>query len=620
MPQPTQRRGKGASPFDGGVSFRTWAKYAEEVYVVGDFNNWQRTHALCPEGDGWWSCDVAYAKAGDKYRFVVLPAGDKIDPYARSVTHSAGDGIVVDSHYAWQCHDFTMPAWHELVIYEMHLGTYPDEPAPAPRMFDAVLVGPEIEYLKQLGVNCVQLMPASEFAGDQSWGYNPSFIHAVESAYGGPAAFKRFVDTLHSHGMAVILDVVYNHLGPTDLSIWRYDGWGQFYEPFRDYRGNGDSDAEMGGIYFYNDWRADTPWGHKNRPDFGRPEVREYLRDNALMWLHEFRVDGLRLDATNYIRNVRGWDHVPLDDPTNLGGWGWNLMRWINDGVRETQPWKLTIAEDMQGNEYLTRPTSAGGAGFGSQWDSGFVHPVREVLAQPLDQHRDLEKIKAAVQYVPHGSATQRVIFTESHDEVAASNGKRRLPDHIWPGNAESWQAKKRSVLGAVLVFTSPGIPMIFQGQELLEIEPFRHAPMNWDRFDQYEGIYTLYRDLIRLRRNWFDNTTGLRGHGVRVHHCYPGSKVIAYHRWEHGGAGDDVVVVLNFENRYVPHYQIGFPRQGKWLVRLNTDGLRYDATFGDFGVSMTEASLCEGGRDGYPCQGHVALAPYSALILSQDR
>lgn len=624
MPQPSQRPGKGAIPYDGGVAFRTWAKFADAVYVRGDFNNWQLTHALAPEGDGWWSCDVAYAKPGDKYKFAVHPAGDKIDPYAKSVTHSVGDGIIVDSDYPWQYHDFVMPAWHELVIYEMHLGSYPDHPGPCDRMFDCVLAGDEIDHLKQLGINAVELMPAAEFPGDESWGYNPSHIFAIESAYGGPRALKRFVDTLHTHGIAVILDVVYNHLGPADLSVWRYDGWGEFYEPFRNYRGNGDADAQMGGIYFYNDWRAETPWGHKNRPDYGRPEVREYLRDNALMWLTEYRIDGLRLDATNYIRNVHGWDQVPIDDPANLGGWGWNLMRWINDSVRQLQPWKITIAEDMQQNEYLTKPTLEGGAGFGSQWDAGFVHPVRHVLTEPRDQDRDLRKIKAAIEHAPNGWATQRVIFTESHDEVARANGKRRLPDAIWPGNAESWQAKKRSLLGAVLVFTSPGIPMIFQGQEAFEIRAFdldpERSPMDWDRLDRYHGIYILYRDLIRLRRNWFDQTAGLHGHGVHVFHCYPGSKVLAFHRWEHGGPGDDVVVVLNFENRTYPVYEIGFPRPGDWTVRLNTDSRLYDTTFGDFGIVSAYVAPRSGEKDGFSYTGHIAIGPYSALILSQDR
>jgi 1,4-alpha-glucan branching enzyme len=624
MPQPSRRPGKGAVPYDGGVTFRTWAKFAEAVYVRGDFNNWQLTHALAPEGDGWWSCDVAYAKAGDKYRFAVSPAGDKIDPYARMVEPSAREAIIVDDDFPWQCHDFVMPPWHELVIYEMHVGSYPDEPVAPHRMLDAILADEEIGHLKDLGVNAVELMAAGQLSGDESWGYNPSYIYAVESAYGGPHALKRFVDRLHAHGIAVLLDVVYHHLGPSELSIWRYDGWGEFYEPFRNCRGHGDGDAEMGGIYFYNDWRADTPWGHKNRPDYGRPEVREYLRDNALMWLQEYRLDGLHLDATHYIRNVRGWNHVPPDDPTCLGGWGWNLLCWINDSVRDSHPWKITIAEDRQGDESLTRPTSEGGAGFGSQWDRRFVQSVREVLQQPFDHDRDLEKIRSAVEYRPHGWATQRVIYTESHHDVARGFGKRRLPDLIWPGNAEGWMAKKRSMLGAVLVFTSPGIPMVFQGQEVFEIKPFdphaRPSPIDWDRRERYQGIYALYRDLIRLRRNWFDHTAGLRGHGVRVFHAYPGSKVLAFHRWEQGGPGDDVVVVLNFENRAYPHYTIGFPRPGRWKMRLNTDGRCYDDSFGDYGVGSACARPSRHGFDGYPYQGDVALAPYSALILSQDR
>jgi 1,4-alpha-glucan branching enzyme len=216
------------------------------------------------------------------------------------------------------------------------------------------------------------------------------------------------------------------------------------------------------------------------------------------------------------------------------------------------------------------------------------------------------------------------VIYTESHDEVAAPNGKRRLPDDIWPGNAESWQAKKRSLLGAVLVFTSPGIPMIFQGQEVLEIRPFAldpdDSPMDWDRCDRFRGIYNLYRDLIRLRRNWYNQTAGLRGHGVRVSHCYEGSKVLAFHRWEHGGPGDDVIVALNFEDRAYPRYTLGFPHAGRWTVRLNTDGKYYDSGFGDSGVTEAYADSRFGGHDGFSCKGDLAIGPYSALILSQDR
>src|SRR6185503_14637021 len=134
----------------------------------------------------------------------------------------------------------------------------------------------------------------------------------------------------------VILDVVYNHFGPGDLDLWRFDGWGE---------------NDLGGIYFYNDWRSETPWGH-TRPDYGRGEVRRFIRDNALMWLEDYRVDGLRFDMTVYIRNVDGSNDDGPGDARNLGGAGWTLLQWVNDEVNRAQPWKVTMAEDLQGNAW----------------------------------------------------------------------------------------------------------------------------------------------------------------------------------------------------------------------------------------------------------------------------
>ena len=125
----------------------------------------------------------------------------------------------------------------------------------------------------------IELMPVNEFAGDISWGYNPAYPYAVEEAYGGPDGLKEFIDASHGLGMGVVLDVVYNHLGPSDLDIWQFDGW---------------QENDKGGIYFYNDYRSATPWGD-TRPDYGRQEVRDYLTDNALMWVNEFHADGLQL-------------------------------------------------------------------------------------------------------------------------------------------------------------------------------------------------------------------------------------------------------------------------------------------------------------------------------------
>ena len=278
----------------------------------------------------------------------------------------------------------------------------------------------------------------------------------------------------------------------------------------------GGGGAATGGIYFYSDWRAHTPWGEHNRPDYSRPEVRQYLRDNALSWLRDYRMDGLRLDATAYIRNVFG-DSDPAHDLVD----GWNLLRWINDEVNAQHPDALTIAEDLRDNAWITTDTAGGGAGFDTQWDGGFVHPVRAALTALTDADRDVDAVVAAIEH-RYTDAFSRVVYTESHDETA--NGRARLPEEIWPGDADSWPSKKRSTLGAALVLTVPGIPMPFQGQELLEDQYFTDTdPVDWDKLDRYPGIFRLYRDLIALRRDRAGRTGGLRGHGLHVHHVNRG-------------------------------------------------------------------------------------------------
>ena len=602
MPARSAHPGLGANVYNGGVSFRFWAPFATSMEIIG-IGSWTPPGVpLASEGNGYWSVDVPDIGAGQEYK-ILVDGRWRMDPRARDVTHSGSDGhcVVDDPSFAWQ-HAFACPPWNELVIYEMHLGTFPDDPAPRGQAFDAAIR--ELDYLCDLGINAIHLLPAAEFPVDSSWGYNPAFPFSIESAYGHPRDLKRFVDAAHSFGIAVIMDVVYNHFGPNDEGTWQFDPWVP--------RWNG---MDMGGIYYYPDWRARTPWGEKNRPDYGRPEVREFLRDNALMWIHEFRMDGLRFDAVNYIRTVDGREET-LDSPAALGGWGWNVLRWINDEVRSTQPWKITIAEDMQQNPWITKSTPEGGAGFGSQWDAGFVHPVRRALTAVRDEDRNMGEVQNAIEQTYNGDAFQRVVYTESHDEAAQSNGKTRLVDAIAPGDAGGWYARKRSTLGAALMLTAPGIPMICQGQEINEWIPFGDQNrLDWRKLAWFAGINLLFRDLIRLRRNWYDNTRGLRGHHVNVFHAGD-DRVIAYHRWDKGGPGDDVVVALNFANRGYSDYRIGFPRPGRWWVRFNSDWQGYSPDFGNFRAYDTDA---DGGPvQRMPCSGNIGLGPYTAVILSQ--
>jgi 1,4-alpha-glucan branching enzyme len=586
--------------YPGGVAFRVWAPFASEVFAAGTFNQWSTSaNPLANEGNGYWSVEVPGAKIGDEYQFVIRNGTQPLiwrkNPYASEVVNSSGNAIIHDPNFDWTGDDFTMPPWNELVIYEMHVGTFNDTSCRGPGTFSEIV--PKLPYLRDLGINAIEIMPVGEFSMDRSWGYNPSQPFSVESALGGPQGLYNFVKAAHAYGIAVILDVVYNHSGPGDLDLWRFDGWF-------------DADHD-GGIYFYDNVRARTPWG-ATRPDYGRGEVRQYLRDNALFWLNKYRLDGLRFDSVVNIRNRNGNNNDPAGDLPD----GWSLLQWINDEIRRSQPWKITIAEDLQNNEWITRDTGAGGLGFSSQWDAGFVHPVRNAIIAANDAGRDMFAVRDALCHVYNGDSVQRVIYTESHDEVA--NLQSRVPEEIWPGNADSWFSRKRSTLGAAMVFTAPGIPMIFQGQEFLEDGYFQDTvSLDWARLQAYSGINLLYRDLIRLRRNWFNQTRGLRGQHINVYCVNNTDKVIAFHRWENGGTGDDVIVVANFADRSYESYALGMPHAGLWRVRFNSDWQGYSA---DFGNHLGYDTLAVGGpMDNMPFHANMGIGPYSVLILSQD-
>lgn len=217
-----------------------------------------------------------------------------------------------------------------------------------------------------------------------------------------------------------------------------------------------------------------------------------------------------------------------------------------------------------------------------------------------------------------NANALQRVIYSESHDEDYYANGNARLPEQIWPGNADSFYAQKRSTLVATLVFTAPGIPMIFMGQEFLTCGAWSDGEqLDWSNADRFLGIINLYRDLIRLRRNWYNNTRGLRGQNINVYHVNDTDKVITFHRWDNGGAGDDVVVIANFANRSYYSYSVGLPRAGLWRVRFNGDWRGYSSAFTNF--ASYDLQTTDPGADMMPCAGSVGLGPYTALILSQD-
>lgn len=486
---------------------------------------------------------------------------------------------------------FSTPAWNQMVIYEMHIGTFNDSAGGAPGSFSTAIS--RLDQIRDLGINAVKVMPLCEFAGDFSWGYNPAYPFAIEGVYGAINEYKRFVNECHARGIAVIQDVVHNHYGPSDLDMWRFDGW---------YTNN------LGGIYFYNDYRSATPWGD-TRPDYGRSEVRQYIRDNALVWLQEYHCDGLRWDSTVNIRNTNNGVGTDIPD-------GWWVMQLANDDINAGQSWKISIAEDLQNNDWITKDTGAGGAGFDAQWDAAFVHPMRTAIIEGTDANRDMYAVGNAIGHRYNSDSFERIVYTESHDEVA--NGHSRVPEEIWPGNAGSWWSKKRSTVGAAMVMTSPGIPMIFEGQEVLEDGYFADSdPVDWTKLTTYAGIQTMYRDLIRLRRNWYDTTRGLRGQNVNIHHINNTNKVIGFHRWDAGGVRDDVIIVANFANTTYGSYNLGFPRSGLWKVRFNSDWNGYSSDFGN--TSSLDTTAVSGAKDGMSYNANVGIGPYTVIILSQE-
>lgn len=589
--------GMGAIILNKGVAFRVWAPNAEKLFVTGSFNDWdENMYPMEAEENGYWYGYADKASVGDEYKYVIFNEGQKLmknDPYSRKLTNSAGNSIIVDTEFNWEGDTYNVSAWNELVIYEIHVGTFNSPQRNMPGTFKSLRR--KIPHLKRLGINAIQIMPSGEFPGEFSWGYNPAYIFAVESAYGTPEDFKNLIKEAHKNGIAVILDVVYNHFGPQDMDLWQFDGW---------------SENDGGGIYFYNDWRSETPWGN-TRPDYGREEVRQYLRDNAMMWVEEYHIDGFRFDATAYIRNVHGTD----DTGSELEE-GWAFLQWINNELKERYLNKITIAEDLMDNPFITKSTDEGGAGFGTQIDLSFVSAVRHCLIDPIDDNRNMDALAEVITKRIGGDAFNRVVYTEAHDDIA--EGKARIPEVISPGDADSWFSRKRSVLGAALLMTTPGIPMLFQGQEFLEDRWFHDRdPLDWNLADKYHGLIDLYRALISLRRNQKGTTRGLTGQNQHIHHINNIDKIIAFHRWYDGGNKDSVVVIANFRNTSFEHYKIGFPVAGKWKVRFNSDWKGYDEEFTDNFTGEPEAF--DGETDGMPCHANVSMGPYSLLILSQD-
>lgn len=567
----------------GGVVFRVWAPNAQTARVPGEFNSWNiaATSAMMTKGgDGIWSGYVANAQVGDEYKFYIDGLAPwRVDPYTRNSVNSDGNGIIEDAEYDWQATDWETPPHEEMIIYQLHVGTFTgngDGGTNSPGHYRDI-VDLHLDYLKSLNINMVQLMPIHEFPGSRSWGYNPVHFFAPESDYGSPDDLRYLIDTLQQNGIGVILDVVWNHTSNSDNNLWQFDG--------------GEN------IYFYttgDPCTDETQWGP--RPNFASPQVRQLFEDNAAYWLDEFRMDGYRLDFT---RAMRGY--------CNENGDGWLLLNNIVNRARSTNPRALLTVEDLPNDPSMTTPQSQGGAGYDAQWSDGFHDVMRAQLKETDPNMWSISDVVAGAGF--DRPANEAVKFIDNHDE--SGNGER-ITVAIDPADPFSERAMGLNKVGGAMVLLSPGIPLLFMGQEFMEDKQFGDDEGDriwWGFVDLYGGIKDFYARLCQLRRT---RPSLFSTSGVQIIQVNDGANVIAFQRFDN--QGDVTLVVANFGASSFTNYNIGAPSAGTWYEIAGSDRSEFQGS----GVVNGDRVATPNAMDNQPATLEVALPPYSVHVFSK--
>ena len=578
-PLPTTSR-LGANVVTGGVLFRVWAPHASAANVVGDFP--EQTIAMTPEAGGVFSATIASAHASTHYRFDIDGLA-RLDPYCRQVLADASACVVVDpSAYAWKSSTLSRAPRNATVVYEAHVGSFTQDGT-----FAAMRAS--MTSLQQLGVNVLELMPVQSYGGKTNgWGYNPQLYFAPKAGLGSADDLRGLVDDAHASGVGVWIDTVVNHM----------DGWSQ--APLQCFDGNCPSGSH--GIYFFPPGAyATTPWGP--RPNYVEPRVKEMLLASVTSWLDEFRGDGFRWDSVSNIRALDGNGTTPG---------GRDLLVAAN--ALAHQSGALSTAEDLKGYAAITQAPDAGGFGFDAQWD-GFGYAITSVLQQTSDDARDLGAVQNALTSSYAGDPFARLLFIEDHDTVG--NGGARIASKIDPATPTSIYARRRSMIGGVLLLSAPGVPMIFMGEESLATGTFTNPPATLATTipavygDKMRAFYT---DMIALRRNLGGKSGGLLDTDVTILQRNDANKVIAYER--HGASGEDVVVVVNLRNKAYTRYDVGVPSGGTWRIRLDTDWTKYGDDFG--GGATADVQTITQAKDNQPYTLPVKLAAYGAVVFSR--
>jgi 1,4-alpha-glucan branching enzyme len=645
----------GATVVDGGVTFRTWAPNARDVFVMRDAQiceappaGWTPDPAdrLVSLGDGTWAGFAPGMGEGSPYLFWISgtgSAGPKRDPYARELgrnfPHCAC--LVRDPRrYPWHDQHWRQPAFRDLIIYQLHIGTFwavdasgRDRRLQYGRFLDVV---EKIPYLRDLGVTAIQPLPIQEYDGDFGLGYagldyfSPEMTYQVHEAaelarhvvivnallqacgaaqltvadlVPGPNQLKCLVDLCHLHGIAVLFDLVYNHAGGgfDDRSLAYYDRQPAADDWSRDKRslffGNG---GWAGGLVF----------------DYADDGVREFLIDNARFVLDEYHIDGIRYDE--------------ISVASNFGGD--RFCRDLAAAVRAHRPQAIQIAEYWNWDRARAVSPAPDGLGFDVALADGLRDALRAVLAQVAggrDAPVDLDRLAAAL-YPPPAfpDAWRADQCLENHDVVRwdyAANAPRapRVAALADPSNARSWYARSRARVATALLLTAPGIPMLFMGEEFLEDKPWHDDVAHWGQFlIWWDGLNSdsamrdflrCTADLIHLRRAH----PALRAEGIRVPQLHNIDRIIVMHRWVEG-EGRDAVVVASFNEATLRDYPIELPWPGRWNEAFNSDFYDHFPNPSVVGNGGSVHAIEQRGRI-YPAMARLTIPANAALVLVRE-
>ncbi len=592
-----------------GVNFVVWAPNAKKVSVIGDFNKWNRSqNYLNSRGSsGVWEGFIPGLKKGNCYKYFIESnmngySAEKADPCAfYSETPPRSASVVWDLDYPWQdglwmAERRTKANAHEspISIYEIHLGSWRRVPEEGNRFLTYREMAPLlIDYLKIMGFTHVEFLPVMEHPFYPSWGYQAIGYFSPTSRYGTPQDFMYLVDQLHQNGIGVILDWVASHFPGDGHGLGFFDGT-HLYEH---------ADPRKG---FHPDWNSLIF-------NYGRNEVRSFLISNALFWLKQYHIDGLRVDGVasmlylDYSRQNLEWVPNQFGGKENLEAIA--FIKAFNEAVYKHAPGTQTIAEESTAWPMVSRPTYLGGLGFGFKWDMGWMHDTLRFMARdPIHRKFHHQELSFRMLYAFH----ENFILSLSHDEVV--HGKGSL---LGKQPGDYWQkfANLRLLYG--YMFGCLGKKLMFMGGEIGQWTEWNHdSSLDWHLLDFpfHKGIQRFVADLNFIYRNEpalheidFDPA------GFEWIDCSDAQQsVMSFLR--RGKTNQDIILcVFNYTPVARLNYRVGVPREGYWQELLNSDGSEYGGSGqGNFG-GQESSSWSFHGR---PYSLNLTLPPLGALFF----